>query len=245
MKDKRQRMAFNWPYGDPQMLAYMISAVAANNYSANPMQHLSSNPMAAVAALHQSSLAMQQQQQQHNQQNPKNDRSNNESNSNSTNIKTPSPNTSNLSSASCSSLSTTTASSASASNMSFNGQTQPHCANSSYDTSSANSANVPIGLASPISLYIPNHAGLANTPTSTYSTQTAQHNPMFKPEMYGYDLNSSLLLRPNAMMVQQPPSFNEYKAQSTGNVSFKSPAFGLATTSSSSNSESINNKTPA
>lgn len=32
MKDKRQRMAFNWPYGDPQMLAYMLSAVAANTY---------------------------------------------------------------------------------------------------------------------------------------------------------------------------------------------------------------------
>lgn len=35
MKDKRQRMAFNWPYGDPQMLAYMLSAVAASNYSAS------------------------------------------------------------------------------------------------------------------------------------------------------------------------------------------------------------------
>lgn len=35
MKDKRQRMAFNWPYGDPQMLAYMLSAVAANTYGPN------------------------------------------------------------------------------------------------------------------------------------------------------------------------------------------------------------------
>ncbi|CAF0865804.1 unnamed protein product [Brachionus calyciflorus] len=35
MKDKRQRMAFNWPYGDPQMLAYMLSAVAANSYGAS------------------------------------------------------------------------------------------------------------------------------------------------------------------------------------------------------------------
>jgi hypothetical protein len=35
MKDKRQRMAFNWPlaYGDPQMLAYMLQAVAQSAYS--------------------------------------------------------------------------------------------------------------------------------------------------------------------------------------------------------------------
>jgi hypothetical protein len=35
MKDKRQRIAFTWPYGDPQMLAYMISAVAATSGYAN------------------------------------------------------------------------------------------------------------------------------------------------------------------------------------------------------------------
>lgn len=37
MKDKRQKMAFTWPYGDPQMFMHMLSAVAAsNNYSNNP-----------------------------------------------------------------------------------------------------------------------------------------------------------------------------------------------------------------
>ena len=36
MKDKRQKMAFNWPYGDPQMFAYMLSAVAASTGYMNP-----------------------------------------------------------------------------------------------------------------------------------------------------------------------------------------------------------------
>ena len=43
MKDKRQRMAFTWPYGDPQVLAYMLSAVAASGYNNGgtmPMQSL-------------------------------------------------------------------------------------------------------------------------------------------------------------------------------------------------------------
>ncbi len=36
MKDKRQKMAFNWPYGDPQMFMHMLSAVAAStNYNSN------------------------------------------------------------------------------------------------------------------------------------------------------------------------------------------------------------------
>ena len=48
MKDKRQRMAFTWPYGDPQMFAYMLSAVAATGYG---------------------SIQQQQQQQQNQQQN--------------------------------------------------------------------------------------------------------------------------------------------------------------------------------
>ena len=48
MKDKRQRMAFTWPYGDPQMFAYMLSAVAATGYG---------------------SIQQQQQNQQHQQQN--------------------------------------------------------------------------------------------------------------------------------------------------------------------------------
>ena len=38
MKDKRQRMAFTWPYGDPQMFAYMLSAVAATGYGTMPQQ---------------------------------------------------------------------------------------------------------------------------------------------------------------------------------------------------------------
>ncbi len=250
------------------MLAYMISAVAANNYSANPMQHLaSSNPMAAVAALHQSSLVMHQQQQQQNQHNNNQLKGNGERlNESGSNVKTPSPNSSHLSAASSSSLSTsssatnsTTPSSSSASsttsssvsNMSFTGLPASHCAlpPNPYEPSSSNS-NLPIGLASPISLYIPNHAtsGLPNTPTSTYQAQLGQqHSAMFKPDMYGYDMSSSLLLRPNAMMAhtQSSSGFNEYKSQnnSGNNVSFKSPAFGLA---SSANSESISrNKTPA
>jgi len=36
MKDKRQKMAFNWPYGDPQMFMHMLSAVAASsNYNSS------------------------------------------------------------------------------------------------------------------------------------------------------------------------------------------------------------------
>ncbi len=31
MKDKRQKMAFTWPYGDPQMFMHMLSAVAASS----------------------------------------------------------------------------------------------------------------------------------------------------------------------------------------------------------------------
>lgn len=46
MKDKRQRMAFNWPYGDPQMLAYMLSAVAANTYGVS--QPMASTPNEAI-----------------------------------------------------------------------------------------------------------------------------------------------------------------------------------------------------
>jgi hypothetical protein len=39
MKDKRQRMAFSWPYGDPQMFAYMLSAVAATGYGSIQQQN--------------------------------------------------------------------------------------------------------------------------------------------------------------------------------------------------------------
>jgi hypothetical protein len=38
MKDKRQRMAFTWPYGDPQMFAYMLNAVAATGYGQQQQQ---------------------------------------------------------------------------------------------------------------------------------------------------------------------------------------------------------------
>ena len=38
MKDKRQKMSFTWPYGDPQMFAYMLSAVAASSGFTNPNQ---------------------------------------------------------------------------------------------------------------------------------------------------------------------------------------------------------------
>ena len=55
MKDKRQRMAFNWPYGDPQMLAYMLSAVAANTYGPNvpvmPSREKTPSPQSTSSSL--------------------------------------------------------------------------------------------------------------------------------------------------------------------------------------------------
>ena len=81
MKDKRQRMAFSWPYGDPQMFAYMLSAVAATGYNpiaptfhpqqAQPhspsivQQQINAAAMAAAAAnVPQPNRPTQQQQQQ-------------------------------------------------------------------------------------------------------------------------------------------------------------------------------------
>jgi hypothetical protein len=100
---------------------------------------------------------------------------------------------------------------------------------------SGSSANFPPGLASPISLYIPNGNQIQQPPNSSYQHQQQQqaaiHNSMFKPDLYSSLEYSSLLLRPNAMQ----PSFefkNQQQNGSNGNVcSFKSPAFGLGSSS--------------
>ena len=190
MKDKRQRMAFNWPYGDPQMLAYMLSAVAANNYGSNPAMSSSANPMATMAALHHQSIS-------HAAFSSTVSKSPSETTSTST--KNPSANTSNLSSNSTSSFSSTSS--------------------SNYTSLPAHHDTMPVSLASPISLYIPSQV---TNSADTFSPPPQQQQQ--QPTGVCYDLNSSLLLRPKSL------SFEMFKSQQmAGNVSFKSPAFGLAT----------------
>ena len=64
MKDKRQRMAFTWPYGDPQMFAYMLSAVAATGYGSNssPSTNVHPNMSHYMPAAHHQQQQQQQQQ---------------------------------------------------------------------------------------------------------------------------------------------------------------------------------------
>lgn len=224
MKDKRQRIAFTWPYGDPQMFAYMLSAVAASANGSN--NHVNNNlqliPPPIAAALHSQNLntsfeSPHQQpdikQQQQNKTTNKLTINTDTENQLNLNIKTPSPNVS-LSSSSFSS------SCSSSSNLS---QTPSKKQNS---TPSSTSHQIS-GLTSPISLYIPQTSNsIANN--NVYQRQSAHENTS----------NSINQFRNNLLV---PPQFN-MSAQSAASVplvhpvSFKSPAFGLANVEQSFNS---------
>lgn len=213
MKDKRQRMAFTWPYGDPQMFAYMLSAVAATGYN-NPSSLNNNNapPMPQVLnpALNNGQFNIEPQSVEFGKPakiasakltvNTEADTRLNLS------VKTPSPNAS-ISLASSSSLSSSSCSNTSSSATNLTHTTTPF-KKSLTDDKSTNKSN----LASPISLYIPNsHHQQA---PSVYST--------LKYDSLEANLNQ---FRNNLLIAPPPPP----ALMSTPHpVSFKSPAFGLA-----------------
>ena len=203
MKDKRQRMAFTWPYGDPQMFAYMLSAVAATGYNnaSNPT-NTSQMPQVLTSALNNSNINgqfniephLQQQQFEMNNKPKANKLTVNTESDNQLNlsVKTPSPNASISSSSSISS---------SCSSSSVNLTNTPTKKQSTDDKS--NKSN----LASPISLYIPNSQNVYSN--LKYDSLESNLN----------QFRNNLLIPPPA-----PPAL-----MSTPHpVSFKSPAFGLA-----------------
>ena len=212
MKDKRQRMAFTWPYGDPQMFAYMLSAVAAtaNGTVNNNVQLIP--PPAIAATFHSQNLNASSQESQHQQQPEVKQQQQHKTTNKLTintdtenqlnlNIKTPSPNVS-LSSSSFSS------SCSSSSNLS---QTP-----SKKQNSTPSSTNHQIsGLTSPISLYIP-HSNATNVYQQRQSAQENSANSLNQ-------FRNNLLVAPQFNMSAQPAV-----APLLHPVSFKSPAFGLA-----------------
>lgn len=223
MKDKRQRMAFTWPYGDPQMLAYMISMAASAGYAANAPGVIPSQPSQKGNSFIDSQETIQQSLQLQtnndgNRSNPVNHSTpstnnkklsisiNNESQNHSLNIKTPSPSESSNSSLS-SSLSNTNSALINQTNESLK---FAHHFNSSY----------PIGLTSPISLYIPNNSRAQNQ--NLFSNMDSLNNN-FQSQLNNnsssnHNSNSNLLLKSN----------NPNQVKNNMPVSFKSPAFGLA-----------------
>lgn len=238
MKDKRQRMAFNWPYGDPQMLAYMLSAVAASTYSSSTAsnagsqaQHFSSvnvqPPMAAT-----SPPVLNSQQHHHHHHQPSS---------------TPKTNPMLASQAAQKSLTTSDViNNNSSSSPSPIYQTYHHQNYMSQMMDMAAAA----GLASPISLYIPSSGGqhslqippLVSSSTSSIVNDPHPHKIDNMPFLAspGFPPNGSLL-KPSIESVSKSSFVSSNSSVSSNPVSFKSPAFGLANldTSPSSNSAAL------
>lgn len=232
MKDKRQRMAFTWPYGDPSMLAYMISAVAATGYGSGSAIPNIQNPASnANPTFHQSNMV--------NQNKPQNLQQNyNEITTDGArqeqigskicvpsemqlhlSIKTPSPNSSASSSSSVSS-----SPSVAVGNLSSNFIQSQYTADQNLKAPSNN-------LASPISLYIPNqqqsqnlYTNLANN-IGNYDSTKFNNNLLLKSNQYEQlqPCSQSMFSNQNIIFRQMNMS-----ASACTPVSFKLPAFGLA-----------------
>jgi hypothetical protein len=179
MKDKRQRMAFQWPYADPQMLAYMISAVAANNYPSAMSKRSPSPP----PPLHNHSQ--------------------------------------NIQNLSCSSSSTSSASSLSNTPPSIMHPTNQH----GFNQMSSNQMN-----------------GLLINHQQSYNHQHHQSSMMFPHSNFNHHVSPPLVMSPqfgieqfnqSAPFLTKQPTMNT-PSSSSNNVSFKSPAFGLAASTNDS-----------
>lgn len=229
MKDKRQRMAFAWPYGDPQVLAYMLSAVAASGYNSNgnvPIQNseylLKTNGFNNDTSQHHQTNISFQSESQRPEASLSQLKANETVNYNPImnemqmplhlNIKTPSPNSTNLSE------STPFSSSSSLSSahyvQSINGNQTQNQNSTPFHTFSQNlnstmNTKIPPESISPISLFIPNSKPYSN-----------------------YDSQLNLLLKPNQAINQSKPIMT-----TPSSLSFKSPAFGLADSSPNANSD--------
>lgn len=177
MKDKRQRMAFTWPYGDPQMFAYMLSAVAATGYNNQP----NSSQMQPVMQPIQSYESQQQDLLKHKNSTPKlviNTEADNQLN---LSIKTPSPNVSISSSSSLSSS----------------------CSSSSANISTTPTKKLNLSddkkISSPISLYIPSTQNIFTRPN--YEQSPALLDSSFN------QYRNNLLVPPPGLHVPHPVSF--------------------------------------
>ena len=206
MKDKRQRMAFTWPYGDPQMLAYMISAVAASGYG-GPNQIMPNAP--TPPGLNQNKMVFKQ------TQPTTNDLQGPNKLSVSTEMQIPSPNTS-----SSPSLLESSSSSASSS------LNSAHTAFPSFNNLNSMQQSQ---LVSPISLYIPNQP--AHNVYSAKPSQELKQTNVYSGNTGAYvdpsQLNLSLLLKHQSNTNQAMINGAKTTAPNVP-LSFKSPAFGLA-----------------
>ena len=250
MKDKRQRMAFTWPYGDPQMLAYMLSAVAASGYAAAgtstlpnmiilPPAQAASNPI-VFQNQHQLNNASFQTQQTK-RETPENTYFQSDASTNVStysdlnemqlplhlNIKTPSPNLTELNPGeSIPSFSSMSSSFTGTNNQSLNSILVHHQGNNQNQNNStsfnAYSNNNKMGseLTSPISLFIPN-----TFKSQSYPNYDSQLNLLLKSNNGNTCINQSKIISNNS---------------GASSLSFKSPAFGLANESANSSNEPVN-----
>jgi len=216
MKDKRQRMAFAWPYGDPQMLAYMISAVAATSGYASSasstaaMQSIQQNIVGNQCEMSKNSSPFDNRSLSSSKLKPANNNNNNSLMSNKI-----SPNSSRPTS-SCSSTSSNFVSSNSQQVDQVESQQQQIKHQHLAYNPSASSSSIPLGLTSPISLYIPNNTNPHQQ--TIYQNIKLNNNPN---DLNDLSLNQLNNLITKSVQHQQSPNVG-------APVSFKSPAFGLA-----------------
>ena len=227
MKDKRQRMAFTWPYGDPQVLAYMLSAVAASGYNRNG--NISSQSVESTNGFNnnqhqQSNISLHSEPKQKEvylDQAKVNEPLNINYSSGPImndiqmplhlNIKTPSPNSTNFSEpTSFSSSSSFSTSNYMPMNSIIQHQNSTPFHTFSHNLNSTFNNKISSESISPISLFIPNNS-------TTYSNCDPQLNLLLKPNQ---------IINQNKTNIMTTPS----------SLSFKLPAFGLADLSSNSNS---------